>query len=334
VIDEAGITLMQSIVATQEEALSELLSAQRGELFVVLENGSQSAWLYEVIKPLVTEVTVCNPRENRLLAVGNKADLTDAEKLARLLRLGALKSVFQGAPNQRRLKDLVRAYECVVNDQVRVMNRLKSLYRARGIDSTGAGLYHPNQRESWIERLSEQSTRFRARVLFTELATLQTLRRESRAEMLRQARLDPDYRYLCLIPGIGRISAAYLLAYVGSPHRFRTKRQFWPYCGLSVVTRSSADHILEGGKLIRRTKTTTTRGLNHNYCHQLKSVFKTAAQKTARREPFCHYYERLVRSGTRPALAQVSLARKIAAITLAIWQRRERFDDDRVIAAI
>ena len=57
-----------------------------------------------------------------------------------------------------------------------------------------------------------------------------------------------------------------------------------------------------------------------------------AAQKNARREPFSQYYDRLVQGGTRPALAQVSLARKIAAITLTLWQREEDFDAARIAA--
>jgi len=63
-----------------------------------------------------------------------------------------------------------------------------------------------------------------------------------------------------------------------------------------------------------------------------KRVFKMAAQKNARREPFSQYYDRLVQGGTRPALAQVSLARKIAAITLTLWQREEDFDAARIAA--
>jgi transposase len=46
---------------------------------------------------------------------------------------------------------------------------------------------------------------------------------------------------------LGPIRIAQILAKVASPHRFRTKRQFWAYCGLAVVTRSIADyHFVEG----------------------------------------------------------------------------------------
>ena len=117
-----------------------------------------------------------------------------------------------------------------------------------------------------------------------------------------------------------------------TPLRFQTKRQFWKYCGFAVTTRSSADHIIVDGKLQKRIKVTATRGLTQHYCHRLKSVFKMAAQKAARCEPFRHYYENLVENGTRPSLAQVSLARKIAAIALAVWKNQSDFSEKHLAA--
>jgi hypothetical protein len=37
---------------------------------------------------------------------------------------------------------------------------------------------------------------------------------------------------------MGPIRVAQLVSIVVTPHRFRTKRQFWSYCGLSIVMRS------------------------------------------------------------------------------------------------
>ena len=46
---------------------------------------------------------------------------------------------------------------------------------------------------------------------------------------------------LATAPGIGLVRAAYIVAVVMTPHRFRTARQFWSYSGLAVMTRSSSD---------------------------------------------------------------------------------------------
>lgn len=55
------------------------------------------------------------------------------------------------------------------------------------------------------------------------------------------------------MPTLGVVRVAQLIASVVTPHRFRSKRHFWSYCGLAVVTRSSADYRLDGAQL-RRTK--------------------------------------------------------------------------------
>jgi hypothetical protein len=44
------------------------------------------------------------------------------------------------------------------------------------------------------------------------------------------------------------------------------------------------------------------------------------------------YYQRLIDQGTRPELARVSVARKLASIALTIWQRREEFDVKKAFA--
>jgi hypothetical protein len=49
---------------------------------------------------------------------------------------------------------------------------------------------------------------------------------------------------------------------------------------------------------------------------------------------FCPYTQLktdLVERGLRPELARVTIARRIAAVTLAVWKRGEAFDADKLI---
>jgi hypothetical protein len=46
--------------------------------------------LYDLLRPHVTKIVVCNPRRNALLKEGNKSDRIDAQKLAELLYLNKL----------------------------------------------------------------------------------------------------------------------------------------------------------------------------------------------------------------------------------------------------
>ena len=47
------------------------------------EEGTWAAWLYDLLKPHVTELVVCNPRKNALLKEGSKSDRIDATQTGR-----------------------------------------------------------------------------------------------------------------------------------------------------------------------------------------------------------------------------------------------------------
>jgi hypothetical protein len=65
-----------------------------------------------------------------LLKEGSKSDRIDARKLAELLYMSKLSSVYHGEHGLRMLKELSRSYLTISKDLGRVMNRLKALYRS------------------------------------------------------------------------------------------------------------------------------------------------------------------------------------------------------------
>jgi len=136
---------------------------------------------------------------------------------------------------------------------------------------------------------------------------------------MTEARKQPAWKILRSIPFFGPIRSALLLAIIITPFRFRTKRALWPYAGLAVVTRSSSDHEIDGALLRRRRRAPLTRGLNRNHNRILKSVFKGAAAAGASKPgPLRDLFEASVARGVRSELAMVTLARKIASVTLTL----------------
>jgi len=251
VLNGAGKIVMQSVIETGAERVRDFLKQLRGKVYVTFEEGTQANWLHEVVRGLVTEVVVCDPRHNKLLQSGNKNDRVDAHKLAELLRNGALKAVYHGDKGVRALKELVRTYDCLVSDTTRVMNRLKAIYRGRAIGCAGHDIYRQDRREQWLEKLTERGAKQRASFLYQQLAALKPLRHEAKRMMVKEARRQSAYPWLLSVPQFGSVSVAQLLAIVSTPHRFRSKRQFWAYIGLAVVTRTTADHEVVNGVLRR-----------------------------------------------------------------------------------
>ncbi|MCA1628459.1 MAG: IS110 family transposase [Acidobacteria bacterium] len=330
VLSADGKLVMESVVETSAATILDFLKSLRGQLEVTFEAGAHAAWLYDVLKETKAKVTVCDPRKNRLLQDGSKSDKVDARKLAQLLRAGLLSPVYHGEHGVRDLKELVRSYEYLVEDSTRVMNRIKALYRSRAIACSGTDVYKQQQREAWLAKLPEAGVRARATRLYSELDHLTVLKREARQAMLVESRRHAASKVLRQVPTLGTVRIAQLIAAVATPHRFRSKRQFWSYCGLAVRTRSSADHHFVGGE-VRRTAKATTRGLTQDYNRTLKYVFKSAALTASRCEPFKSCYTELIARGLRPELARVTIARKIAAVTLAVWKKGEAFDAGKLI---
>ena len=327
VLNGASKLVMESIVETKASTLLDFLHGLRGELHVTLEEGTWAAWLYDVLKPHVREVVVCNPRRNALLKKGSKNDKVDARKLAELLRTGMLRTVYHGENGLRTLRELARSYEAVSKDLGRVMNRVKALYRGWGIPCMGMQVYSRRHREPWLNKILEPGVRRRAELFYQQLDGLQTLRRTVRGELLAESRKHAGVKLLRQVPFIGPMRAAQLVALMQTPHRFRSKRQLWTYSGLAVETHDSGQYRYVDGQLQRSKKPQQVRGLNHNHNHAMKEIFKGAALSAALRAgPFQDFYEGLLARGMKPELARVTLARKIAAITLTLWKKGECFD--------
>ena len=334
VLDAKGTLLMDVTIATQAPTLLEFLGGLKGTLALTFEEGTQAAWLYDLLTPHVEKVVVCDPRYNSLLQSGNKNDRTDARKLAHLLRTGMLKPVYH-APGSggRLLQELSRSYLTLVQDTTRVMNRLKAIFRSRGIRCCGRRVYATADQTLWLQQLREPGVRQRATLLYQQLDGLVTLRREARQSLLTESRKHPAHRLLLSVPGLGPIRVALLLARMHTPYRFRTKRQLWAYAGLALVTRSSADYRLVHGRLERTRQPIAVRGLNRNHNHDLKDIFKSAALRASRLPgPWRELFAARVAQGMRPELARLTLARKLAAITLTVWKKGERYDIQKLTA--
>jgi transposase len=331
VMNGDGKLLMESIIETKASTILQFIQGLHGDLHVTFEEGTWAAWLYDVLKPRVPNLIVCDPRKNALRKEGNKSDKIDARKLADLLRGGYLRSVYHGEHGLRTLKELARSYLTISKDLTRVMNRVKALYRSWGIPCGGQQVYAPRHRAEWLNKIGEDGVRRRAEFFYQHLDVLRALRQAVRRDLLAESRKQSATKLLRQIPSIGPIRSALLIALIQTPYRFRTKRQLWTYSGLAINTRDSAQHRFLDGQLQRSKKPQQLRGLNQNHNHDMKAIFKSAATMASSREgPFHDIYQGLLTKGMKPAMARLTLARKIAAVTLIVWKKGAHFDAEQL----
>lgn len=327
VMSAGGRRLKELLVETNGRALVEAVRGIGGRVHVCLEEGTQSAWLHELLKPHVAEVVVVVAPEKK----GPKDDRRDAWSRANELRTGSIETRVFKAPEQLAgLRNAVRAYGFAVTDVVRAKNRLKAVFLSRGITTDGS-VYEASRREEWLKQLSPPHRELAA-WLGRQLDHLDPLREEAEQMLLAESKKHPIIRTLSTAPGMGRIRTAQVVAIVAAPERFRTRRQFWSYSGLGIVTRSSADWVQDRKGRWVRAQTAQTRGLSRRRNARLKAVFKGAATTVITQlldDPLHGDYERMLRSGIKPTLAKLTLARKIAALVLSMWKHQEVYDPKR-----
>jgi transposase len=326
VLSDKGKVVTEGVTETTAAGLRSLVQGISGTVHLTFEEGTQAAWLYEVLHNHVGKLVVCNPRKNRRRQE-NKNDRVDALQLARWLRSGDLSPVYHRDHGTKTLKELVRGYENLVDDRTRVKNRLKAIYRSRGLLTPGRDVYDPEEREGWLSKLDSVGLRTRAEWLHTQDESMGVMVTAAKKAVESEARRHTGCKLLKSVPGIAWIRAATIVAHVKHPGRFRTKRQFWCYCGFAVVMVSTDDWEIGESGFVRKNRSQTTRGLNTKYNRHLKAVFKGAARTACgARGIMKPHFDSLVSSGMRESMAALTVARKLAAISLTIWKKGEPFD--------
>ena len=122
------------------------------------------------------EVLVCNPRRNALLKEGNKSDKDGCAQVGRLVAYPCYDRSTTEKTDYGRCASWRAAIRPSSKILIRVMNRLKALYRGWGIPCSGPEVYAPRYREEWLHKIPHAGVRRRAELLYQQMDGLQALR--------------------------------------------------------------------------------------------------------------------------------------------------------------
>jgi len=201
-------------------------------------------------------------------------------------------------------------------ERSRIIQRLRSLFFECGIRVKTP---RSNPERVPISRLTTPGAKYVARAYLRQLEVATRLVIEARASLLMLAQRSPMFALLQTVPYVGEIRASELLAIAESAERFRSVRSFWAYGGLGVIQKLSAEHRVENGRAVREER---KRGMKLRVGQPLlKRVLRDIAlHASVGRGYFRAVFEAHLARGKTPAVARIALARKIAAVILAIWR--------------
>jgi hypothetical protein len=82
VMNAVGKIVMECVIETKANMIVQCIDGLRGDLYVTFEEGTSAAWLYDLLKPHVTKLIVCDPRKNGSMREDNQNDKIDARRFS------------------------------------------------------------------------------------------------------------------------------------------------------------------------------------------------------------------------------------------------------------
>jgi hypothetical protein len=120
-------------------------------------------------------------------------------------------------------------------------------------------------------------------------------------------------------------------ALIQTPHRFALSASSGPTADWGWKPAFSGNTTASKANCGAAKKQGFIHGLNKDHNHNLKGLFKAAATRASVQPgPFQDFYLRSLAKGIKPTMARLTLASKIAAITLTLWKKGENFDPEKL----
>lgn len=294
-----------------------------GERRVVVEVGSHSRWIAELLMELGHTVLLLDPRRLKLIAgTLYKDDKIDAEVLALLgWRVPEMLKVvrLREAKDQKALT-LVRSRSALVESRTKLVNTVRGVLKPYGIRLPKEG------RSSAFIRFARESLPAEMLTLIAPmLGAIEQLNTaikqyDAEAELLLP-RLAPDAVHLTGITGVGALTVLYFVALVGDPNRFANCRNIGAYLGLCRKRSDSGDY--QSQLRITKAGDAYMRSLLANCASYMLGPFGQDCD--LRRWG-------LARIGTgkegrvEKKKATVAVSRKLAVLMLTLWKSGNAYD--------
>lgn len=325
IVDSDGIILSESKVASEPQAIGQVLDMYRPHLQRLgIEASSVGMWLQVELSRLGFEAIVIESRHTHvsLSTMRNKTDRNDARGIAQLMRLGWFKVVHVKSKEALRLRMLLGTRKLVVRKLVDVENEIRGTLRAFG---SKVGKVSRGRFAARVTVLAEQADELIHELVLRLLAIRETLLVEYRRLHLlvvKACLADPVCRRLMTVPGVGPVAALWFRTGVDDPRRFSRSRTVAAHFGMTPK-RFQSGEVDYSGQISKRGDRDVRQALYDAAGSLLRRCRKSCALRT--------WGLRLAkRSGLKKATVAVS--RKMAVVMHRMWLDGTEFRWSRAAA--
>lgn len=216
---------------------------------VVIEMTTNTWEVYDLLIPKAFNVLVVHPQHVKAIVEAQvKTDKKAAQTLAELLSGNMLHGIWVPDEYTRDLRMLVAERKNMAHLSATAKNRLHAvLHRHHILPPEGFELFHPNLKAWWeaLKVSSMEKVRIQSDLATLEFAQGQKVTLE--AEMGKAVAGDERIPLLVQIPGVALLTAATILAAVGTVARFPDAKHLVGYAGLGASVHASGERYTTGG---------------------------------------------------------------------------------------
>ena len=321
-IDARGKLVTRANLQNVEEDILAYFVNLGGETKIVIESMASWYWLYDLLTGEGFEVVISNPVKTKAIASAKiKNDKLDSHMLAQLLRADLICTVHVSSLEIRKLKELLRHRSRLVRDATRMKNRIHMLLMKNNLRSPFSDLFGVKGLRYLVEIDLPDYHRQQVEVYLVLYQKLQEQIEPLTKRVRALAKENHTAQLLMTIPGIGPITAMFIVAEVDDISRFRSYRNLASYAGLVPSLDASAGKEKRG----RITK----QGSRY-----LRTALVEAAQAAARMQNSrlrIFFRRKIVKAGYQKAI--VATAHKILQYAFYVWKNQTPYQETYPVCA-
>jgi transposase len=310
IVDAEGAVVLERTITTTREGFARVLG-ERAPLRVLLESGTESAWVAATIEALGHEVIVADP--NYALMYGARAravktDRRDVAALAEACRRGIYRPAHRVSADQRQVRRHLRIREHLVRMRTQLINLLRAQLRQEGyrLSSGRSETVAARCRRLGLPAALETALT----PVLTMLDALGPVLAAADQEAQARAATDPIVARLMTAPGVGPIVGLTYRALLDDVERFADAKHCAAYIGLVPREDSSGTRHRKGA--------ITKAGPSSLRVVLIQAAWVIWRQRRGRAALHAWVERLAARRGRRIAI--VALARRLARMLYAMWR--------------
>jgi transposase len=325
-----GEAIVEGTVETKPAKIVEWLEGLKRQRIVV-ETGTHSRWIAELMELMGHEVIVGNSRKLKLITQNDqKSDKVDARLLSKMGAVSRdwLYPVYQRRAETHRDLMMVRSRDLLVETRTSLINHVRGMAKSYGCRLPVCGA------EAFAEVAAKEMPAALKGALGGVLALLaevdeQLYGYDCQVKHACEAKYREQTRWLLQVGGVGPVTALTYVLTIEDAERFEDSRDVGAYLGLVAKRRQSGKEDPQLG--ISKAGDEMLRKLLVNCAHHI--LGHLGADSDLRR-----WGMRLLEAGQRAGKkgarkrAAAAVARKLAVILHVLWKHQREYEPLRMIA--